>query len=95
VCIASQVFEDMLGAAEGRPGVDHPVQSLELAVEPIEHRRLFPRSEQAAKADFVYAIMSRAATLPLAVTRPVPAGRSPQQQRSDCYPPTLPADSSR
>jgi hypothetical protein len=49
-------LEDLLGAAEGRPGVDHPVQSLELAVEPIEHRRLFPRSEQAAKAEFVSAI---------------------------------------
>lgn len=56
VRIASQVLEDMLGIAEGRLGIDHPVQSLELSEESIEGSRLLPSSECAAKPEFVSAI---------------------------------------
>jgi hypothetical protein len=56
VRIASQVLEDMLGIAEGRLGIDHPVQSLELSEEPIEFNRLLESSERAAQPEFVSAI---------------------------------------
>ncbi len=56
VRIASQVLEDMLGIAEGRLGIDHPVQPLELSEEPIELSRLLESSERAAKPEFVSAI---------------------------------------
>jgi hypothetical protein len=50
VRIASQVLEDMLGAAEGGPGIDHPVHSLKLSEESIERARSLPSSEGAAQA---------------------------------------------
>ena len=56
VRIASQILEDLLGTAEGRLGIDHPVQSLELSEESIEGSRLLESSERAAKPEFVSAI---------------------------------------
>jgi hypothetical protein len=56
VRIASQILEDMLGIAEGRLGIDHPVQSLELSEESIEGSRLLESSEHTAKPESVSAI---------------------------------------
>jgi hypothetical protein len=39
----------MLGIAEGRLGIDHPIQSLELSEESIEGSRLLESIERAAK----------------------------------------------
>jgi hypothetical protein len=58
-CVASQILEDMLGTAEGRPGIDHPVQSLELSPESIEGLWPLPSSELAAKSELVSAVGNR------------------------------------
>lgn len=56
VRIASQILEDLLGTGQGRLGIDHPVQSLELSEESIEGSRLLASREHAAKPELVSAI---------------------------------------